>query len=99
MKNIKGNRNPNWNGGKFTDCRGYVFILVGDNYIMEHRLVVEQHLGRRLNFKEKVHHINGNPSDNRLENLQIVSQSEHAKIHRLGQSKHKRHNKWTAKKH
>jgi predicted transcriptional regulator len=50
-------------------------------YILEHRYVVEQYLGRILKENEHVHHRNGDKFDNRLENLQIVSRSEHAKIH------------------
>jgi HNH endonuclease len=47
-----------------------------------HRWVMEEHLGRELTPDEHVHHINEDPNDNRLENLMIVSKSEHGKIHK-----------------
>jgi hypothetical protein len=50
-------------------------------YILEYRYIVEQAIGRFLTDEEQIHHINGDSSDNRLENLQIVSASEHSKIH------------------
>ena len=50
----------------------------------EHRLKMEQALGRRLLRWEFVHHINGDKSDNRLENLQVMSAREHGQLHHAG---------------
>lgn len=59
----------------------YKKLRIGKILIDEHRFVMQNHLGRKLLQNECVHHINGNTRDNRLENLQIMTRSEHTKYH------------------
>jgi len=51
------------------------------HYVYEHRAVMENYLNRILRDDEIVHHINGNKTDNRLENLQLMTANEHSQYH------------------
>ncbi|RYE54211.1 MAG: HNH endonuclease [Hyphomicrobiales bacterium] len=60
---------------------GKVWTAQGQRRVKQHRLFMEHHIGRLLRADEEVHHINGDKRDNRIENLQILSASEHARLH------------------
>ncbi len=62
---------------------GYVTKIVRGKICYVHRLVMEKHIGRPLTKDEHVHHINKIKTDNRIENLQIISNSEHGILHGL----------------
>ena len=67
----------------------YKAIKVEGVKIDEHRYIMEQHIGRKLSRSEVVHHKNGDKRDNRIENLEIMSLSEHAKNHQKGTTRSK----------
>lgn len=74
--------NSSWKGGK-TMKKGYIYLrCVGHpnaskvgHYVKESHLIMEKHLGRYLTDSEVIHHINGDTTDDRLENLKLMPKS------------------------
>lgn len=77
-----GELNPTWKGGRKVRKDGYILVWTPHGEKLEHRLVMEQKLGRPLLPSEVVHHIDENPSNNDPSNLELLaSQSDHALLH------------------
>lgn len=84
----RGINHPCWKGGKVI-ISGYIHIHQPEHpfakkqgYILEHHLIMEKEIKRYITKEERVHHINGNKLDNRIENLMFFpNESEHQKLH------------------
>jgi len=88
---ISGETSSVWKGGRTKTAEGYILIKVTpddffysmankESYVLEHRLVMAQHLGRCLQAWEIVHHKNHIRHDNRIGNLQVELPANHKQI-------------------
>lgn len=80
--NQNGENNRNWKGGRVKH-QGYIQIRIGEKYINEHVLIMEEKLGRKLEPYEIVHHIDEDRENNNINNLKLMKDSEHKSYHKL----------------
>lgn len=86
LKDLAGEKSPNWRGGITMVAGGYLAytnsIANGENagkYV--HRSKFQKHIGRPLRSDEHVHHKDGDKLNNDIDNLELMSASDHAKHH------------------
>ena len=87
---LLGDKNPNWNGGRFIGSMGYWLVYKPDHhladldgYVLEHRLVYEEYYKCSLLPSAIIHHKNKIKTDNRPENLEVWNRKEHQNIHMI----------------
>jgi hypothetical protein len=91
----KGENSPHWKGG-IRKRRQYISIYApdhpysSDGYILEHRLVMEKYIKRYLESHEHVHHIDGNPTNNVISNLKLMTHSQHSTHHNKNHQRNKK---------
>lgn len=83
----KGENSRGWKGGRYLNYKGYVYVHAPDHpnsgpkgYVFEHRLVMEEHLGRLLTPQETVHHKDGNRLNNHASNLELWAKGHSAGV-------------------
>lgn len=71
-----------YNGEGGIGIDGYRRVTVSSyRRVREHRAVMEKYLGRKLLRNEHVHHKDGDRTNNKIENLEILTANEHSRHH------------------
>lgn len=78
---LAGPSNPAWKGGRRRRGDGYWLVCTNEGDRLEHRVVMEKQIGRRLREDEIIHHRDGNKDNNDPSNLELMTQSAHARHH------------------
>ena len=85
-----GKNASNWKGGKRKGGKDLRYNMIlkpehpqadSSGYIMEHRLVMEEKIGRYLTKEEIVHHLDGNGNNNEISNLELTTRKKHFQNH------------------
>ena len=79
-----------WNIKKIISKGDYQYALVPEHpkatingYVLLHRVIMENHIGRILNENEVIHHKDHNKKHNVIDNLELMTIAEHARLHGL----------------
>ena len=87
----KGEKGANWKGGFSTTKKGYRLVLCPDHhradtkgYVLEHILVWERETGVQVPSNCCIHHLNGDKTDNRIQNLCLMQHKAHTVFHHTG---------------
>ena len=82
-----GSNNPAWRGGETYHTKGYIYQYAPDHpaasngYVLQHRLVAEEKLGRYLLLEEVVHHKDGNKVNNHPDNIEVFEDQRNHTLH------------------
>lgn len=83
-----------WNIQKTVSKGDYIYAVVPEHpkatknhYVLMHRIVMENYLGRLLTDEEVIHHKDHNKKNNSIENLELINRVAHIKLHSLEQGR------------
>ena len=76
----RGKNHWNYKEGRIKSVDGYFQVSIKGIKYYEHRLIMEELIGRKLKKNEQIHHKDGDRSNNDPENLELISTKEHLRL-------------------